>query len=168
MALVTYIRAVDRDITKTLFRYPSHYDNLKKEERQALRSLMTRTDIVIRKADMGSATVIMSREDYINNVRCHLDNRDHYLKLGDDSTQNFSLPTPPPCIEHSYWLLAHWEYWLVDNTYRVPKKAKIPIAASFGRHSISCKLSPSNTCPLLTLNACICCCFGIPGTKSMY
>ena len=52
---------------------------------------MTRPDTVIKKADKGSATVIMSREDYINNVRSHLDNRDHYLKPNDDLTQHFSL-----------------------------------------------------------------------------
>ena len=52
---------------------------------------MSRTDIVIKKADKGSATVIMSREDYIGNVRSHLDNEDHYLKLDDDPTQRFSL-----------------------------------------------------------------------------
>ena len=91
MALETYITAVGRDITKTLPRNPSHYDNLTKEERRALRFFMTRTDIVIRKADKGSATVIMSREDYINKVRRHLDNRDHYLKPNDDLTQRFSL-----------------------------------------------------------------------------
>ena len=90
-ALETYITAVDRDITKTLPYDPSHYDNLTKEERRALRSLMTRTDIVIKKADKGSAMVIMSREDYINKVRSHLDNRGHYLKLDDDPTQRVSL-----------------------------------------------------------------------------
>ena len=35
-------------------------DKLMKEERQALVSLRTRTDIVIKKADEGSATVVMS------------------------------------------------------------------------------------------------------------
>ena len=52
---------------------------------------MTRTDIVIKKADKGSATVIMSREDYMNKARRHLNNRDHYLKPDDDPTQRFSL-----------------------------------------------------------------------------
>ena len=51
---------------------------------------MTTTDIVIKKADKGSATVIMSRENYINKVRSHLDDKDHYLKLDNDPTQRFS------------------------------------------------------------------------------
>ena len=91
MALETYIRAVDIDITQTLLRYPSHCHNLTKEERRALRSLMPRTDIVINKADKGSATVTVSREDYISKVRSHLDNKGHYLKLDEDPTQRFSL-----------------------------------------------------------------------------
>ena len=42
-----------------------HYDNLTREERQALSFLRARTDIVIKKADKGSATVVISREDCI-------------------------------------------------------------------------------------------------------
>ena len=76
-ALETYTSAVDRDITKDLPPTASHYDNLTKEERWAVGSLMTRTNIVIKKADKGSsARVIMSREDYIPKVRGHLNNRD--------------------------------------------------------------------------------------------
>ena len=51
---------------------------------------MTRTDIVIKMADKGSATVIMSLQGYINKVQSHLDGRDHYLKLDNDPNQRFS------------------------------------------------------------------------------
>ena len=49
-----------------------------------------RTDIVIKKADKGSATVVMSRDDYISKVRDHLDNENYYQKLNDDPTERFS------------------------------------------------------------------------------
>ena len=59
---------MDNVIFKWLLNFPCiqiplhfHYDNLSKEERQVLRSIMTRTDIVIMKADKELATVIMPR-----------------------------------------------------------------------------------------------------------
>ena len=45
-----------------------YYDNLTKEERRALRFSMTRADIIIKKADKGSVTVVMTHEDYIDKV----------------------------------------------------------------------------------------------------
>ena len=63
-----------------------HHDNLTREERQALSSLRAGTDIVIKKADKGSATVVMPREDYISKVICHLGDRERYRKLNEDPT----------------------------------------------------------------------------------
>ena len=90
-ALETYIKAVSKDIFDVP-RRPSNRkkDNLTLQERQALRSLSLRTDIVIKRADKGSATVVMSREDYISKVMNHLDNREHYQLLDDDPTADFS------------------------------------------------------------------------------
>ena len=42
------------------------FSNLKPDEREALRDLKSRSDIVIRDADKGSATVIMDRQRYID------------------------------------------------------------------------------------------------------
>ena len=56
-------------------------DNLTNEERKALYSLWIRPDIVIKKADKGSATVIMSREKYVREVRCHVQNQAYYQKV---------------------------------------------------------------------------------------
>ncbi len=40
-------------------------NNLTKEERKALKELKSNTNIVIKKADKGSAVIIMNRDDYI-------------------------------------------------------------------------------------------------------
>ena len=65
-------------------------DNLTKDEQLALRTLIQRTDIIIKQADKGSATVVMSREDYVSKAMDHLDNTDYYQKLGEDPTKMFS------------------------------------------------------------------------------
>ena len=66
-----------------------HHDNLMKEERKALSPLRVRTDIVIKKADKGSATVVMECEDYISKVMSLLNNREHYRKLDENPTDIF-------------------------------------------------------------------------------
>ena len=76
----------------------SDYDNLTKEEnmkeeKRDLGSLTTRTNMIIKKAAKGSATVIMSREDYIDKVRSHLNSMVHHSKLDDYATQGFSCET---------------------------------------------------------------------------
>ena len=61
----TYIKAIDDSIQEQIQRPRKFYrNNSSREERRALVSLRSRTDIVIKKADKGSATVIMSREQY--------------------------------------------------------------------------------------------------------
>ena len=67
-----------------------HSDNLTSQERQALASLSTRTDIIIKKADKGLATVVMSHEDYISKVMQHLNDEQHYKKLQEDPNELFS------------------------------------------------------------------------------
>ena len=54
--------------------------NLKKSETKALRKLRNDTDIVIKPADKGSATVIMNKEDYIFEANRQLENPKHYKK----------------------------------------------------------------------------------------
>ena len=65
VALETYIKAVGKDIETTTHSISKRHfvDNLTLEERKALFSLRSREDIVIKRADKGSATVVMSRED---------------------------------------------------------------------------------------------------------
>ena len=91
VGLETYVRAVKQDIDQALHQMSKRYrwDNLTSEERKALKSLRSRTDIVIKKADKGSATVVMSREDYIREVRRKLNQEENYRKLDDDPTDSF-------------------------------------------------------------------------------
>ena len=92
MALETYIKAINQDLERSVHTGPKrhHSDNLMSQERQALASLSTRTDIIIKKADKGSATVVMSREDYVSKVMQHLNIEQHYKKLQEDPTELFS------------------------------------------------------------------------------
>ena len=64
-----------------------HHDNLSREERQALRNLRSRQDIIIKPADKGSSVVIMSRDDYISEGVRQLSNQSTYQKLNEDPTQ---------------------------------------------------------------------------------
>ena len=57
---------------------------------KALSSLRKRTDIVIKPADKGSATVVMSKDDYLSRVMDHLNNTHFYEKLSDDPTERFT------------------------------------------------------------------------------
>ena len=66
-----------------------HWDNLLKDERRALNSLRQRTDIVIKKADKRSATIVMCPEDYVSKVRIHLDDGGFDRRLDEDSTEIF-------------------------------------------------------------------------------
>ena len=94
VTLETYLKAIQNDIvhgwfiagSETMSPRQSHSSG---ETGISLYSLRTRADIVIKKADTGSATVVMSREDYVSEVIRHLDNGDHYHKLDDEPTGCF-------------------------------------------------------------------------------
>ena len=89
-ALESYIKVINDNIQEQVQRpRKSRRDNLTKEEREALVSLRSRTDIVIKKADKGSATVVMSREQYTGEVMRQLNNHHHYEKLSGDPTELF-------------------------------------------------------------------------------
>jgi hypothetical protein len=55
--------------------------NLSFPERQAINKLRKNQNIIIKPADKGSATVIMSRENYIREAARQLTNTRHYRKL---------------------------------------------------------------------------------------
>ena len=59
--------------------------NITKKERQALRSLRTNPDIIIKPADKGGAIVIWKKEDYIKEGEKQLSNQIHYKKLEDSN-----------------------------------------------------------------------------------
>ena len=60
------------------------------DECEALHSLRTRTDIIIKKADKGSATVVMSGEDYVTEVMRQLSDSQYYEEIKDDPTEQFT------------------------------------------------------------------------------
>ena len=70
IALEAYIQAVRRDVLKSLDESLKRcsIDNLTKLERKAMSSLRTRKDVIIKRGDKGSATVVMSKEDYMTKV----------------------------------------------------------------------------------------------------
>ena len=87
--LDVFLSNVQTDIEKKAEEYNSskHHDNLSREERQALRNLRSRQDIIIKPADKGSSVVIMSRDDYISEGVRQLSNQSTYQKLNEDPTQ---------------------------------------------------------------------------------
>ena len=64
--------------------------NLSQAERRALRSLKNNTDIVIKKADKGSAIVIMDRDDYIKEGERQLNDKNFYRHVNEDMTHKFN------------------------------------------------------------------------------
>ncbi len=89
-ALETYVQVVNTQVTNPgNFPHRTH-DNLPREERLALTALRSRTDIIIKPADKGSAVVIMDRQQYIDEAHRQLDNRTNYICLNSDPTGTFS------------------------------------------------------------------------------
>ena len=89
-AMETYVQVVSSQVNNSANSTRRTYDNLPREERQALNSLRTRTDIIIKPADKGSAVVVMDRQKYIDETMKHLNNRTNYVLLDSDPTDSFS------------------------------------------------------------------------------
>ena len=92
LALETYIKAIKNDIHRALDHDPRNHPhkNLTSWERKALLLLRTPTDITIKPANKGSATVVMSRWDYLVKVMSHLENENFYRRLDEDPTERFA------------------------------------------------------------------------------
>ena len=73
-------------------RGPPHRSNNNKTslERKALSSLRKRSDIIIKPANKGLATVAMSKDNYLIRVMSHLNNTQFCEKLSEDPTERFS------------------------------------------------------------------------------
>ena len=63
-------------------------DNLIRRERLALKKLQRRIDIIIKPADKGSGTVVMNRQDYINECYRQLNNQQFHKKVYADPTES--------------------------------------------------------------------------------
>ena len=66
------------------------WKNLPRGETTALKNIPTYKDIVIKKADKGSALVVMDREDYIWEANRQLANPTHYIEVDFDLTRTHS------------------------------------------------------------------------------
>ncbi len=85
--LNTYIDKLRQEITdETLHNRRFQRNNLTKRERAALKRLSNNTDIIIKPADKGGATVIMNTEDYVKEAKRQLDNEVFYKRVERDLT----------------------------------------------------------------------------------
>ena len=53
-----------------------------------MKSLQTRSDVVINRADKGGKVVVMDKQTYINNCECQLNDEEFYIKLDHDPTHD--------------------------------------------------------------------------------
>ena len=58
------IKKIESDISK--LKVPYHQNNLSHAEIKAIKNIRNNSDMIIKPADKGSATVIMNKIDYIN------------------------------------------------------------------------------------------------------
>ncbi|XP_067016780.1 uncharacterized protein [Acropora muricata] len=79
VALETFLEEVKAELADIQLSKPKH--NLPYNERMAIRELKGNSEINIKKADKGTTTVIMNKQDKIREGQEQLDNRTHYLLL---------------------------------------------------------------------------------------
>ena len=83
-ALNTYVDTIKHDILTVNRNHIT--DNLTKDERQTLRDLKKRQDIIIKPADKGSGTVVMDKSWYIDECNRQLNDAKFYRQLDGDIT----------------------------------------------------------------------------------
>ena len=89
----SYIQVLNETVKESLHQKRRKKDNLTREERGALKSLRNRVltgEIVIKPADKGSATVVMSHDDYVAEAMRQLTREEHYLLLDRDPTTKYA------------------------------------------------------------------------------
>ena len=79
VALETYLEEVKTQLAEVKILKPRN--NLPHRERQAIKELEQNTNIKIKKADKGTTTVIMNKEDKIREGQVLLDERENYESL---------------------------------------------------------------------------------------
>ena len=89
-SLETYVQVVSSQINSNDHSTHRTHDNLPREEREALKTLRARKDIIIKPADKGSAVVVMGRQQYIDEAMRQLNNQTNYKPLDTDPTGTFS------------------------------------------------------------------------------
>ena len=87
--LDVYIKAVKTHVLSLLNNKKRRY-NLNKSQHQGLKELIENPQVVLKKADKGSAVVLMNSNDYVQEINRQLSNQENYIKLHDDPTDRFS------------------------------------------------------------------------------
>ena len=88
-SIETFIKAVNKSVESVIRGNPiKSKSNLDKRERErdALKELSERTDMLITNADKGGAAVILETKDYINEANRQLNVTSSYKKLPNDPT----------------------------------------------------------------------------------
>ena len=81
-----FVRKCHKDIQKIQFGKNLEFSNLSKEEWQVLKSLKTRTDVVIKAADKGGAVVVWHTDLYKQEAFRQLSDAKFYSKIPKDHT----------------------------------------------------------------------------------
>ena len=79
VALESYLEEVRTQLAEVKLTKPKN--NLPPEEREALKVLKNNNEINLKKADKGTTTVVLSKQDKINEGQIQLNNKDHYMPL---------------------------------------------------------------------------------------
>ena len=90
LTLEAFILTNEIDLNNTKVRSP-RVNNLHREERQALKDLPKKHDIVIKPADKGGAVVVMNQSDYVKEGERQLNDRSFYQKLTSPPTEMNNL-----------------------------------------------------------------------------
>ena len=84
--LEKYIATTKSDITKLINKQTKHGSNLSPSERNVLKSLKVKSDIVLHPADKGGKIVVMDKDSYTNSCEKQLDDKEFYIRIDEDST----------------------------------------------------------------------------------
>ncbi len=88
-AIETFCRAVMADVSHYIPRAP-RTQNLSQEENQSLKDLTDTTATILKKADKGSAVVLMDLADYKREAYRQLNDPKYYVEKSEDLTQEHS------------------------------------------------------------------------------
>ena len=160
VALENYLEEVKIKLAETPLVKPKN--DLPPGEQRALKELINNKEIILKKADKGTTTVVINRENKINERQTQLDDRNNYQPLDkpmvrdtfqrvkhlinsphqagciDEMTAKWFNQTPdPPRIPVFYTLKKIHKPTLVCNAYENFHAQKPPIATKFLREMLS-------------------------------
>ncbi len=87
-AIETFCRAILHDLDSYSPKCPRH-NNLSEPENEALDTLKSKYAITIKKADKGSAVVVMDTSDYVREAERQLSDANYYVPKSENLTKHF-------------------------------------------------------------------------------